>query len=290
MSTTTQSPPARVSALRTLSIVLAFTAAVGLVVGTAGFTAMEADRGLAANVTGDESAYLGYEPLVDEVDSGESTGVVEYRNRFGGDLRAFDVDVSIANPATTDASVDSTDTPAGLDEGAAAPVNVTLTCSEETDVELLFEADGSGTGVSVSLDRTHTVTCVPDAPDVTGVGYDGVGSASVDAGESDAGVEAVVWLTDANPSEGGSAGEIRSETIPNLNTSKPVQSQVPAEARNENVAAIEFPDQGVAYFHPGWDGENHGDPSAGSGVASTEVPLDAETVTNTSVVSDENDD
>ncbi len=51
MSTTARTPSARVSALRALSVVLAFTAAVGLVFGTAGFTAMEADRGVDVNVT-----------------------------------------------------------------------------------------------------------------------------------------------------------------------------------------------------------------------------------------------
>ncbi|WP_281194178.1 hypothetical protein [Halorubrum sp. F4] len=163
MSTSTRTPPARVSALRTLSIVLAFTAAVGLVFGTAGFSAMEADRGLAVNVTNDGDAYLGYESTANETDSGESTAVVEYRNQFGNDLDEFDVDVSIVNSGNTDASIESANTPDELEKGNASSVFVTLTCSTGADVELLFEADGSGGGTSVSLDRTHTVTCLSPA-------------------------------------------------------------------------------------------------------------------------------
>jgi len=171
MSTSTRAPPTRVRALRTLSLVLAFMAAVGLIFGTAGFSAMEADRGITANVTNDESAYLGYEPLADEAHDGESTPVVEYRNQFGSDLDEFDVTVSIADPGSTDATIESVETPPPIGEGAAATVDVTLRCSEEERVPLLFEADGNGGGVSVSLDRVHAVTCVPDEPTVTGVKF-----------------------------------------------------------------------------------------------------------------------
>jgi len=86
MSAATRSPPARMRTLRTLSLVLAFTAAVGLIFGTAGFTALEADRGVAVNVTDDERAFLSYEPLTDDVRHGEPAAVVEYRNQFGSDL------------------------------------------------------------------------------------------------------------------------------------------------------------------------------------------------------------
>ena len=154
MSTATRSPPARMRALRTLSLVLAFTAAVGLIFGTAGFTAMEADRGLAVNVTNDTSAYLGYEEVNDTVHDGEPTEIVEYRNQFGSDLDEFDVDVSSGHDEVTVVS-----TPETLGEGTKRRVELTIHCDTETDVPLTFEADGSGGGVSVSLDRNHTVTC-----------------------------------------------------------------------------------------------------------------------------------
>ncbi|EMA58319.1 hypothetical protein [Halorubrum lipolyticum] len=289
MSAVTRSPPARVSALRTLSLVLAFAAAVGLIFGTAGFTAMSADRGVTANVTDDEGAYLGYAPAADEVNGGESAAVVEYRNQFATDLDEFDVDVSIADRGSTDATLESVETPSSLDRGGVAAVDVTLRCSEGETVPLLFEADGSGSGVSVSLDRTHTVTCESGEPNVTGVRYTGVGNAFVDADDRDGTVEAVVWLTDAEPGADGSEGTLRAEAVSTLNTSAPVRPQLPSNASDERMAAIEFPEQGIAFFHPNWNGENHASPGAGSGVGFADVPLDAETVSNTSVV-DEQDD
>jgi hypothetical protein len=172
--TTTRTPPARVSALRTLSIVLAFTAAVGLVFGTAGFSAMEADRGLAVNVTDDDEAYLGYEPLVVEderITENTSKTVVQYRNQFGVDLDTLVVDVSSEDPGSGP-TVGTFDAPDKLERGTAGSVSVTLECSTEQEVELEFEATGSGSGASVSLDRTLNVTCVPEPEKSSGIDVD----------------------------------------------------------------------------------------------------------------------
>lgn len=283
MSIETRTPSTRVRPLRALSLVLAVTAAVGLIFGTAGFTAMDADRGLAVNVTDDESAYLGYSPLTDTVRDGESTDVVEYRNRFGGDLTEFDVTVSIADP-DSEASLTGDGSPGSIPRWTAGRVAVTLACDAERDVDLLFEATASGAGASVSLDRTHTVTCVPTGPTVSGVQYSGVGTAHVETGASVESVEAIVWLTDANPETGGPEGTIRSVTVSSLNTSQSVRPQLPSDASSENIAAIEFPERAVAFFHPGWNGEKHADPNGGAGIDAGSVPLDSGAVANTSVV------
>ena len=190
MSATTRTPPARVSALRTLSLVLAFAAALGLIFGTAGFTAMEADRGLTANVTDDEHAYLSYEPVVEtdaEVHDGESTPVVEYQNQFGVDLTEFRVDVSADDSDVTVAAVDAPET---LPKGNEGEVAVTLHCDAETTVPLAFAVNGSGGGVSVSFERTHTVTCVAGTdgssePTVTGVTFNDGANADVETGRFD---------------------------------------------------------------------------------------------------------
>jgi hypothetical protein len=159
MSTTARTPSARVSALRALSVVLAFTAAVGLVFGTAGFTAMEADRGITANVVKDKNAYLGYETITDTVESGEPTDVVEFHNQFSGEL-TLNVAVIVDGQHHQDVSVP-------LNQSEREPIEVTLTCSgADEDVVLTFTATGNGSGVSVSLKRTHTVTCEP--PDSSG--------------------------------------------------------------------------------------------------------------------------
>ncbi|WP_152663388.1 hypothetical protein [Halorubrum saccharovorum] len=154
MSTATRSPPARVSALRTLSLVLAFTAAVGLIFGTAGFSAMEADRGLDVNVTDDESAYLGYK-VTDETEtinnSTTVTAEAEYHNQFSGEL-TLDVRVEVNGEHRKNES-------ATLGQGEATRIEVTESCSAGETVDFSFVATGNGSGVNVSLERTHSVPC-----------------------------------------------------------------------------------------------------------------------------------
>ena len=154
MSAATRSRSVRVSALRTLSILLAFTAAVGLIFGTAGFTAMEADRGLVVNVTNDTSAYLGYEMTAETQtvnNSTTATAEAEYHNQFSGEL-TLDVTVEVNGQDRENASVT-------LTQGAAEGIEVTESCSSGETVHFTFVATGNGSGVSVSLERTHSVTC-----------------------------------------------------------------------------------------------------------------------------------
>ena len=284
MTRTSRTPPTRrMSALRTLSLVLAFTAAVGLVFGTAGFTAVDADRGLAVNVTDDDSAYLGYEPLADEVRDDESTAVVEYRNQFGQDLDTFRVDVSIVD-AGSEATVESVDAPDRLGEVAADTVDVTLRCPTEEDVTLLFEVDGGGDGVSVSLDRVHTVTCLPGDPSVTGVTFNGSGNAEVETRGADGRVPARVWLAEKPPKK--AVTELSAVTLDGdekLETGAPVRPQVNRTPDDWTIVAIEFPDADVVYVHPGWNAGVYDTPRSGSGVAYGDLPLDEDSLLNASV-------
>ncbi|WP_149784117.1 hypothetical protein [Halorubrum aquaticum] len=124
---------------------------------------MDADRGVGINVAEDDNAYLGYLPLVDggeNITAGEPTPLVEYHNQVGVNLDTLEVDVS--RPDSSGPTIKTFDSPDQLDRGSAGTVIVTLTCSTTQVVELNFEVTGSGSGTSVSLDRTLSVTCVPN--------------------------------------------------------------------------------------------------------------------------------
>ena len=157
MSTTARTPSARVSALRALSVVLAFTAAVGLVFGTAGFTAMEADRGVDVNVTDDEDAYLGYNETVTQTSTSHNntttvtaTVEAEYRNRLTEDLTLN---------VTAEADGSSTEETLDISKGEAESVEISRTCSPDEKIVFRFVATGSGSDVSVSLERRREVDC-----------------------------------------------------------------------------------------------------------------------------------
>ena len=169
-------------------------------------------------------------------------------------------------------------------KGSAAPVAVTLECSEQESVPLLFDADGSGGGVSVSLDRTHTVTCVPKGPTVTGVEFNDGANGNVTVQSADGRVDAAVWIAENPPTDG--VDELREVTTfggdDRLDTAEKIRSQVDDTPSNWKIAAVEFPGQGVTYVHPGWDAGDYENPSSGDGVA-YEGAVDEEFLLNASV-------
>ena len=146
--------PARTSTARALSVALAVVAAAGLIFGTGGFTAMSADRGVNVNVAGDDDAYLGYE-LTTETTTGNNSSTVTaeatYRNGFDGDLTLEVTVVVDGNEVDTETRT--------LDPGSETVISVTRSCSAGETVDIAFEAAGDGPGVSVSMDRAHSVSC-----------------------------------------------------------------------------------------------------------------------------------
>lgn len=290
--------------LRAASLLLAFLAATGLVFGTFAFSAMSADRGLNVGVTDDEHAYVGYGELTDTVHDGESTETAEFRNQFRNDLDAFEVDVSLKDPEETQTEIVDVDAPTdGLDATDAASVTVTLQCSVEEAVTLVYEARGETAGVSVSLDREHDVTCVPKDPYVTVVTFNDAANAQFEWAndDRDGSVEAIVWTKPTPTSEAVNAEDLDTENVqlrpadPNLNQvlvppgndTNDADGNAPNNAQDRKLVAIEFPDRNEAFFHPNWDAGTHDQPSSGDGVRVDTTGLDAETVANTSVVEDD---
>ncbi len=157
MSAAIRSPPARMRALRALSLVLAFTAAVGLIFGTAGFTALEADRGVNVTVVDDEDAYLGYNETTTQTSTTHNntttvtaTVEAEYRNRLTEDLTLT---------VTAEANGHSTEETLEIPRGEARSVEISRTCSPDEVIVFTFDATGSGSHLSVSLERRHEVHC-----------------------------------------------------------------------------------------------------------------------------------
>lgn len=267
---------------RLLSLLFALAAVTGLVLGSSGFSAMAADRGVEIGVADDEDAYLGFEQVNDTVVSGESTVIVEYTNQFGTDLDEFRAgDVTVVGDAEM-TTLTTTNGPDSVGAGEVARVAVTLHCAAPETVDLRFEANGSGGGVSVATNRVRTVTCLPSAT-IEAVRYDGLGNAKVNPDGPNTTVEAVVWLREKG------SGDLVADRFTGddrLDASTPVKPQlVGTDPANRDVAAIEFPNEGVAFFHPGWDAGDHANASGGDGVVvAVDDPLTADAVRNTSVV------
>ncbi|MES3160233.1 MAG: hypothetical protein PPP55_01515 [Halorubrum sp.] len=139
---------------------LAFTAAVGLTLGTVGFASMDVDRGIEVGVVDDESAYLVANPNDTLVVNASSTAVV-YENGFDTELDDFSVHV-------TSTSVNVTaEAPDRLDVGESKPVNVTVETESppEEPIELQLDVTASGDGVNVEMSRAYEFHLVSDVDD-----------------------------------------------------------------------------------------------------------------------------
>ena len=189
MSTHARSPTAELSTLKTISIVLAFTAAVGLTLGTAGFSAIDADRGISVSVVEDEEAYLGvetFDPLVD----GESTTMMEIENRFDAELDEIRV-------TTSESAVKEIDAPDEIGIGQTVPVDVVVQCEERDQVDIEFDVTATTDGVTVDTTVTDTFECLTTG-DRPGVAFFGVGNAEVRGppGVFDGGLNVTVKTTE----------------------------------------------------------------------------------------------
>jgi len=176
MSDRFRSSRAEASTLKTLSIVLAFTAAIGMVLGSAGFSATDADRGVEVSVVDDEEAYLGVE-TVGPVVANESSTAVVYENGFDAEL----TDLSV-NVVSTDPGVDVVvaDAPERLDAGESAPVDVVVE-SESVgldSVEIQLAVTASGEGVSIETSRTSEYDLITGG-DAVEVVFSGGGNAEI---------------------------------------------------------------------------------------------------------------
>ena len=105
-----------------------------LILGTGGFSAMSADRGVSVTVAGDEEAYLGYS---DTCENG--TLEITLTNQFDEELTDVSITVAKEEEPLSD-----------LGPGDSETVEFNVSESGGHDVTV----DASGSGVSVELDRT----------------------------------------------------------------------------------------------------------------------------------------
>jgi|GEM_PF-2179910 len=277
--------------LRAASLVLAFLAATSLVLGSFAFSAMSAERGVDVSVVPDGEAFVGYEEVSDgAIHPGEETPIAIYTNRFMLDLGEFTVTVSVSN-GDGDVELTGTEGPDSIEAGEAEPVNVTVDCAEAESFTLELDAEGSTAGVSVAFTREIDLTCVPKEPQIVGVTYNDAANAQFEfetddgpgasGGEGDRSAEAVIWQKPTPPKEESDASDLEAQAV-DIDPNDPNLRNILAGGGNSSddedgedwkVVAIEFPNQEVAFFHPGWDAGSFDNVETSEGV---EVELDEE--------------
>jgi hypothetical protein len=158
--------------LRRASIALMLASALALVIGSAGFSTMAADRGVNVNVVSDDHAYVGYDTEPIEVTTENGTGskydenLVTVDNRFTANLDVVSVETGVS---TDDITIDVTETPTGIEPGGDSHIEGDIDCNSDDasgTVSMTIRVETTTNSVAAELEgdtetREFVVTCNP---------------------------------------------------------------------------------------------------------------------------------
>ena len=157
---------------RRLLYLVAATLALSVIVGTGGFSAVSADRGVDVAVVPDEHAYLGIETVSTEATVGESVDVLRLRDNFASDV---DLEAVHLVDSSVPADLEGPTGSAPLDDAAS----VSVSCDGVGEGELTFEITAEGTSAEVVATRTIPFSCTPSPIEPSDVTFIGCGNARI---------------------------------------------------------------------------------------------------------------
>lgn len=144
--------------LTRLSVAFAVLGVLLLVFGTAGFSAMSADRGVDVSVVDDDDAYVGIETVGDDVYDGDRITLLTVTNQFATDVEGLDVEVVDGSDAIGDETVK----PEATSLGVGQRTDVTAECTmEDREGSVELEITGEAGGASFDIVREVEVDCSP---------------------------------------------------------------------------------------------------------------------------------
>lgn len=242
---------------KTLSLVLAVIAAIGLLVGSIGFGTVTAERGVNLGVASDDNAYIGYDTTDMAVTDGDRVEIVTVTNRLHDDVSVTDVSVD-AESLTFENPSEPT-----LAPGEQAPIDGTVDCQAgvtET-VEVTVSLEGGGVMASIygdTLTREFEVSCERPAPPARFTGAGNFELLEDPSGET----SITYWTTSMNDTRGDATST--RHALSSFQMNRTLQHQAPGRP---GVVAVYIPAYDVTYVHPGFDLENESVDSWNGGTA-----------------------
>lgn len=135
---------------KALSLLLAVAAVSTLLVGSAGFTSVSAERPVSVGVVEDSEAYVGYHPVGDGTklsDSNETVTLVNVTNRLSSTIENISVELT-----KTDVSGELTQVPETIGVGETGTITAELRQTENGDnphVSVVIRIEGDGLAVKI---------------------------------------------------------------------------------------------------------------------------------------------
>lgn len=253
-----------------LPLLVVTVAVLSLAVGSGSFTAAQGDRGVSLNVVSDDEGLVGYDSADHEgIESNETIDLVSISNRFNDNVTVEDVTVrTVAGEAVI--APDETDETLSPGESTVLTGSVIACGDGASTIQATVEVEGGGVWAAIYGDsetREFEVSC----PSVDGVWFNGAGTIHVGASGLDE-VAIHYWTTDENPTLGngngsgapGNGAPNEPSTAPEdsgpISVEKTDHTETVATNTNlnvvpgqETVVAVEIPEYGVIYAHPGYD-------------------------------------
>lgn len=226
------------SELKALSLALAVVASTGLLLGTFGFGAASADRGVSVSVADDDSAMVGYQASDRLAPVGERVALATVTNRLPGDVSVVSVSVDAGSFTVSDVSEPS------LSPGTAAAIEGTVDCKpgETGTVEVSVTLEGDGVTAAISGEtRSFELTCAS----LDGAAFNGAGNFEVEStGVSE--TDVVYWTQSKD-------GGLQRHELDGFDTSGKLQPQTGGQT---GVVAVYFPAFDATFVHPNYDAAN----------------------------------
>jgi type 1 fimbria pilin len=161
------------SKLKTLSLLLLLVSITGIMVGSGGFTALSADRGVSIGVENDESAYIGYESNDLTVKNGTTIDLVYITNRLPDSIDVTDITIKDG-----DFTISELTTPTDISPGERGTIQGTVVCTPSENQAIKLSVTVSGSDITAQLTgdtttRNFMIMCASEKED--GEGKDGDG-------------------------------------------------------------------------------------------------------------------
>jgi hypothetical protein len=238
------------SSLKGLSIALAVLAGTGLLLGTFGFSAASAERGVSVAVVDDENAMVGYQASDRLAPEGQRVDLVTVTNRLSSEASV--TNVTVTTSGDDDNVVVSNVSKPTLGPGEAEAVAADVHCPGNRDVPITVSVTVEAEGVTAAISgdtttRSFSLDCGGEG-ESSGPRFTGAGNFEFGATDAET-VNVTYW----SPSEQSSDASFDEWGPAEVKTWKKLNGQVD---NGPKFVAVYVHEWDTTYVHPGFDRAN----------------------------------
>ncbi|TKX72910.1 hypothetical protein EXE46_15105 [Halorubrum sp. GN11_10-6_MGM] len=144
--------------MRHRRLILALFVLATVITGTAGYSAIQAERSVDVTVADDGNAYLAVENQNNSVENGSTEGVLSVTNQFGREVELTVDDVETTGSVEYD-SVDGATSDVTLSADEQAMINASCTGTDDGELEVMVFVESDDNELSVRTMQVVEISC-----------------------------------------------------------------------------------------------------------------------------------